>query len=51
MKPADGDRVLVTDLAAKRPRLSEANMVRLARRAATHDARLGGDELAVLLVA
>jgi hypothetical protein len=47
----DLDCVFVADLAAKRPRLGEANMMRLAWLSAAHDARLGGDELAVLLVA
>jgi hypothetical protein len=51
MQSTDRDRVFVTDLAAKRAWLSEANMMRLGRRAAAHNARLGGDELAVLPVA
>ena len=42
MKPADRDCVLVADLAAKRPRLGETNMVRLARRPAADDAGLLG---------
>ena len=51
MQSADRDRVLVTDLAPNCARLGEANMVRLARRAATDNARLSGDELAVFLIA
>src|SRR3984957_8874744 len=51
MKSTDRDRILVTDLAPNCTRLGEANMVRLARRAATNNARLSGDELAVFLIA
>ena len=51
MQSTDRDRVLVTDLAPNCARLGEANMVRLARRAATDNARLSGDEFAVLLIA
>ena len=51
MQPANRDRVFVADFAAKRARLGKANMMRLGRRAAADDARLGGDELAVLLIA
>src|SRR5271165_1487543 len=51
MQSTDRDRILVTDLAPNCARLGEANMVRLARRAATDDARLSGDELAVFLIA
>ena len=51
MEATDGDRVLVADFSAERARLGEANMMRLARPPAADDARLCGDELAVLLVA
>ena len=51
MQSTDRDRVFVADLAGKRARLSEANIMRLRSHAAAHDARLGGDELAVLLIA
>jgi len=50
MQSTDRDRVLVADLAAKRARLGEADMVRFAWRATANDARLRRDELAVLLV-
>jgi hypothetical protein len=40
MEAADGDGVFVTELAAKRARLGEPNVVRLARRPAANDARL-----------
>src|SRR5271154_1758259 len=51
MQSTDRDRILVTVLAPNCARLGEANMVRLARRAATDNARLSSDELAVLLIA
>src|ERR1700722_751013 len=51
MQSTDRDRILITDLAPNCTRLGEANVVRLARRAATDNARLSGDELAVLLIA
>src|SRR5271166_2162591 len=51
MQSTDLDSVIVADLAPNCARLGEANMARLARRAATDDARLSGDELAVLLIA
>src|SRR5271163_2971769 len=51
MQSTDRDRILVTDLAPNCARLGESNMVRLARRAATDNARLSGDELAVFLIA
>jgi hypothetical protein len=50
MDAADWDSVLVTDLAVERARLSKADVVRFGRRAAADDARLRGDEFAVLLV-
>ena len=51
VEPAKRDRVFVADLAGQRTRLRKANMMRLGRPAAAHDARLGGDELAVFLIA
>jgi hypothetical protein len=51
VETADRDCVFVADLASKRPRLGEANMMRLGRPPATNNTRLCGDELAVLLVA
>ena len=51
MEPADRDGVFVADLAAERVRLSKANVMGFGGRAAADDARLRGDELAVLLVA
>ena len=48
---ADGDRVLIADLAAKRARLRKANVVRFGGRAAADDAGLRGDESVVLVVA
>jgi len=51
MQSADRDRVFITNLAPNCARLGEANMVRFAWRAATDNARLSGDELAVLLIA
>lgn len=51
MQSTDRDRIFVADLAPNCARLGEANMVRLARRAATDYARLGGDEPAMFLIA
>jgi hypothetical protein len=51
VQATDRDRVFVADLSANRTRLGEANVVRFGRRAAANDAGLGGDELAVFLVA
>ena len=51
MEPADRDGVFAADLAAERARLSKANVMGFGGRAAADDARLRGDELAVLLVA
>ncbi len=51
MEPAHGDCVFVADLSAERPRLGEANVMRLGGRSAADNAGLRGDELAVLLVA
>src|ERR1700722_5385172 len=51
MQSTDRDRIFVTDLAPNCARLGEANMVRLARRAAADDARLSRDEFAVFLIA
>jgi hypothetical protein len=51
MEAADGDGVFVTELAAKRARLGIANVMCLARCPAAHDAGLGCDIIAVLLVA
>ena len=51
MEPADWDRVFVADLAAKRARLREANVVRFGGGPAANDAGLEGDKLAVFLVA
>ena len=51
MDPTNGDRVFVADLAAKCARLREANVMRFGGRTATYDARLRGDESAVLLIA
>jgi hypothetical protein len=49
MQSTDRDRILVTDLAPNCARLGKANVVRLARCAATDNAGLSGDELAVFL--
>jgi hypothetical protein len=49
--PADRDCVFVTDLAAERARLGEANMMRFRRHSTADHARLRSDELAALLVA
>ena len=48
---AERDGVLVADLAAERSRLGEAEVVRIARRAAADEAGLGGHEVQVVLVA
>ena len=50
MKAANRDGVLITDLAAKRARLSKAEMMGFCRASAADEAGLRGDELAVLLV-
>jgi len=51
MEPADWDCVFIADFAAERARLGEANVMRFGWGSAADDAGLGGDELAVLLVA
>ena len=51
MEAAQGNRELVADPAPERARLRKAQMVRVGRRAAAHDAWLPGYELAVILVA
>ena len=51
MDPADRNRVFVTDLAAERPRLSEANVMRFDGPATADDAGLRGDESAMLFIA
>ena len=51
VKSADGHGVFVADLAAKRPRLGEANVMRFARNPAADDARLRCDVFAVQFVA
>ena len=51
VEAADGNGVFVADLAAERTRLGEANVVRFARGPPAHDAGLGCDIFAVLLVA
>ena len=51
MESADGDRVLVADFSAQRAWLCEANVMRFGWRPTADDARLRGDELAVLLIA
>ena len=51
MEPADGNRIFVADLSAERARLGEANVVRFGGSPPADDAGLGGDELAVLLIA
>ena len=48
---AQRNRPLVTDLAARGARLGEANVMGVARDAATDQAWLGGDEPEVVLVA
>ena len=51
VEPAKRDRILVAHFAAKGARLGKAEMVRFTRPAATVNARLSGDELAVFLIA
>jgi hypothetical protein len=51
VQPADRDRVFIADLSAESTGLSKPNVMGLGRRGAAHDARLGPDELAVVLVA
>jgi hypothetical protein len=43
METADGDRVFIADFSADRPRLGEANVMRLGGRPAADDAGLRGD--------
>ena len=49
--PTHRNRELVADLAAEGPRLGKTQMVGIGRRSAAHQAGLGGNELAVILVA
>jgi len=51
VQATDGNGGLVADLAAERTRLSEANVVRFARRPTAYDAGLGREISAVFLVA
>jgi hypothetical protein len=51
MDPADRDRVFIADLSAESTGLSKPNVTGLGRRGAAHDARLGPEERAVVLVA
>ena len=51
MDPANCDGVFVADLSAESARLRKANVMHFGGRAAAYDARLSGDEFAVLLVA
>jgi hypothetical protein len=51
MKPTDRDGVFVADFPAEGSGLGEANVMRFARHAPADDARLGGDEPAMFLVA
>jgi len=51
VKPANRDRVFVAHFAAKRAGLGKADMMRLGWDSAAHKARLGRDELAMLLAA
>ena len=48
---AERDRELIADLAAERPALGKAQVVRVAGLAAAHEAGPGGDELEVGVVA
>ena len=48
---AHRDSELVTDFAPERARLGKAQMVGICGRTAAHQAGLGGDELAMVLVA
>jgi hypothetical protein len=50
MRPAERDRELIADLAAERPNLGEAQMVRVRGFAATDEAGPRGHELEVRLV-
>jgi hypothetical protein len=51
MEPADRDRIFIADLSAESTRLREANVMHFRGRPAADDAGLGGDELAVFLLA
>ena len=51
MKAANRDRILITHLAAKRARLSKAEMMGFGRGSAADEAGQGSDELAMLPVA
>ena len=51
VETTEWNRVLIADLAAERTRLSEANVVRFARRPAAHNAGLGREISTMLLVA
>ena len=51
VQPTDWNGVFVADLAAKRTRLGEANVVCFARRPAAYDAGLGREISAVLPIA
>jgi hypothetical protein len=51
VKPADRDCVFIAHLSAESTGLSKPNVMGLGWRAAAHKARLGRDELSVLLVA
>ena len=51
MEATDWNRILIAHFSAKRARLGEAQMMRLAWRTAADDTGLRGDELAMLLVA
>jgi hypothetical protein len=51
MEPADWNGVFVADLAAKRTRLGEANVVCFARRPAAYDAGLGREIPTMLPIA
>jgi hypothetical protein len=51
VQPADWDCVFIAHLSAESTGLSKPNVMGLGWRAAAHNARLGRDELTVLLVA
>ena len=51
VKPANRDRILVAHLAAERAGLGKADVMRFGWGSAADEARLGRDELAMLLVA
>src|SRR5580704_17544711 len=51
VRPAERHRELVADLAAERPRLRAAEMVRIRGLAPTHKARLRSDKFAMRLIA